>query len=38
VSFDILEKAEAGAKKSNSVCDEWPEVAWVVCAKTLSGG
>jgi hypothetical protein len=37
VSFDILEEAEAGAKKSNSVCDERPEVARVIGAEPLSG-
>jgi hypothetical protein len=37
VSFDILEIAESGAKKSNSVCDERPEVPRVFCAEPLSG-
>jgi hypothetical protein len=37
VSFDILEIAESGAKKSNSVCDERPEVARVFGAEPLSG-
>jgi hypothetical protein len=38
VAFDILEKAEAGSKNPNSVCNEWPEVAEIVCAESLSGG
>jgi hypothetical protein len=37
VAFDIFEEANAGLKKSNSVCDKWPEVARVVCAEALSG-
>jgi hypothetical protein len=37
VSFDILEEAEAGAKKSNSVCDVGPKMSWVFCAEALSG-
>jgi hypothetical protein len=37
VSFDILEEANAGLKKSNSVCDKWPKVPRVVCAEALSG-
>jgi hypothetical protein len=37
VSFDIFKEAELGSKKSNSVCDKWPEVARVVCAEALSG-
>jgi hypothetical protein len=38
VSFDVFKEAELWSKKSNSVCDEWPEVAGVACAETLSGG
>jgi hypothetical protein len=37
VSFDILEIAESGAKKSNSACDERPEVPRVFCSEALSG-
>jgi hypothetical protein len=37
VAFDIFEIAESGAKKSNSVCDERPEVPRVFCAEALSG-
>jgi hypothetical protein len=37
VAFDILEKANAGLKKSNSVCDKGPEVPWVFGAEALSG-
>jgi hypothetical protein len=37
VAFDIFKEANAGLKKSNSVCDKWPEVARVVCAEALSG-
>jgi hypothetical protein len=37
VSFDIFKEAEAGAKKSNSVCDVGPQMAGVFGAKALSG-
>jgi hypothetical protein len=37
VSFDIFKEAESGAKKSNSVCDERPEVPRVFGAEPLSG-
>jgi hypothetical protein len=37
VSFDILEEAHPWLKKSNSVCDKWPEVARVVCAESFAG-
>jgi hypothetical protein len=30
VSFDVLEEADLGSHKSNSVCDERPKVSWVV--------
>jgi hypothetical protein len=38
VSFDVFKEAESRSKKANSVCNEWPEVAGIVCAETLPGG
>jgi hypothetical protein len=38
VSFDILEETKFGSHDSNSICDERPEVAWIVGAKSLAGG
>ena len=37
VSFDIFKEAEAGAKKSNSVCDVGPEVPGVIGAESFTG-
>ncbi len=37
VTFDVLEKADAGLAKPNSVCDPRPEMSWVVLAEPLSG-
>jgi hypothetical protein len=36
MSFDILEEAELGSENPNSVCDEGPEVSWVVSSEPLS--
>ena len=36
VSLDVLEKADAGLAKPNSVCDPRPEVSGVVLAEPLS--
>jgi len=38
VSFDVLKEAESGPHKSNSVCNEWPEVAGVVGPESFAGG
>jgi hypothetical protein len=38
VSFDILKEAELGSQNPNSVCDKWPEVAWIVFTGSLACG
>jgi len=38
MSLNVLEEAEAGLAKSNSVCDEGPEVPGIVCPSALAGG
>lgn len=38
VSFDVLEEADAGLAKSNSVCDVGPEMPGIVCPSALSSG
>ena len=38
MSFDVFKEAELGSEKSNAVCDEWPEVARIVCSKPFSCG
>jgi hypothetical protein len=36
VSIDILEETESWLAKSNSICDPWPEVSWIVLSLSLS--
>ena len=38
MSLNVLEEADAGSAKPNSVCDPRPEMSWVVLAESLSGG
>ena len=38
VSFDVLEEAQGGLAKPNSVCDEGPEMPGIVCPLALAGG
>jgi hypothetical protein len=38
VSFDVLKEANSGLHESNSICDEWPEMSGIFCAKSLAGG
>jgi hypothetical protein len=37
VSFDVLKEADSWSKKANAVCDEWPQVSWVVRSGSLAG-
>jgi hypothetical protein len=38
VSFDVFKEANSGLHESNPICDEWPEVSGIFCAKTFAGG
>lgn len=38
MSLDVLEEADAGLAKSNSVCDVGPEMPRIVCPSALAGG
>lgn len=38
MSLNVLEEADAGLAKSNSVCDVGPEMPGIVCPSALAGG
>jgi hypothetical protein len=38
MSFDVLKEANSRLHESNSICDEWPQVSGIFCAKTFAGG